>query len=701
MTLAVDVAAPTRSAVTPADDATSQAPGGNLVLTTNERVVPGLSVESRSCAGNNTATVVATRDHDIAVGDLVYASSVGPNYDSPTGSMTYFRVTAVSGRNISYAVACTDEASASTGGAIAPLRYVTIAEDADTAKNITNLVIASNVATLTATSHGFGVGDTVVIENVATAGGAQRQVNGAFVVLSVADVNTFTVDLTRANAASSSNVADTPNVGSVAASAGTARRVIEAIPAFASNVVASSVSPFTVTVDPAGTLPGSTAVHVRVQPGALRDTVGNSYAGITDATTWNFGTGAAPASITNITSSTADGFYRTGGGTNPSIQVRFNQNVTVTGTPQLTLNADPSAVATYASGSGGKTLTFTYTIGAGHSTLSQPGKRLNVTGLQLNGGAMSNVGPSIAVPASGAIGSLNANKNIVIDNTAPTPMGFQPFPGAVGVQATSALTLMFPENMAAVATKKLFIKTAVPHTAATITTAVLASNVATITTAAAHGLVAGNTVVIAMTPPNAVYDGTFQVASAPTDTTFTVAKTNDPVGSATVVGTATRTIWETITLVTGGGANVAVSNFPSNSGAAVTITRLGKASTVNLITTPATNYYVEAEAGAFTDLAGNPTAALSGSSTWFFEASPDNVAPVFQPNQSDPPHNMSTFDPGRPIQLAFSEAVSTVAPKTIRLCTGDAGCATPVETFTLPSASVTSIGGGLRIQIAP
>ncbi|MFM7898008.1 MAG: Ig-like domain-containing protein, partial [Actinomycetota bacterium] len=214
-----------------------------------------------------------------------------------------------------------------------------------------------------------------------------------------------------------------------------------------------------------------------------------------------------------------------------------------------------------------------------------------------------------------------------------------------------------------------------------------------------HGLVAGNTVVIAGAS-NAVYNGTFQVASA-TDTTFTVAKTNDPVGSATVVGTATRTIWETITLVTGGGANVSVSNFPSNSGAAVTITRLGKASTVNLITTPATNYYVEAEAGAFADLAGNTTAALSGSSVWYFEASPDTVAPVFQPNQSDPPHNMSTFDPGRAIQLAFSEAVSTVATKTIRLCTGDAGCATPVETFTLPSASVTSIGGGMRIQIAP
>ncbi|MFM8854665.1 MAG: Ig-like domain-containing protein, partial [Acidimicrobiaceae bacterium] len=42
-----------------------------------------------------------------------------------------------------------------------------------------------------------------------------------------------------------------------------------------------------------------------------------------------------------------------------------------------------------------------------------------------------------------------------------------------------------------------------------------------------------------------------------------------------------------------------------------------------------------------------------------------------------------------------------MATKTIRLCTGDADCATPVETFTLPSASVTSASGGMRVVIDP
>ncbi len=694
----VDVTTPTTVSTTPLDDAASIAPGGDLALVSNERLFAGVSAATRACNAG-IATVTTVRNHGLALGDIIATLQVGPGYDSGTGGITYFRITGVANtKTLAYAVGCTNESATNTGGIIVPIRYVTIAEDADTPKTITRRSIADSVATYTSNGHGFAVGDIVVIESF-----VPRELNGAFIVTE-ADANTFKVDLRHIAAGSSPSAVTVANIADGAApGAASARRVIEAIPNTSTALTYSVATPSGIIINPVGTLPGGTALHVRTQSGIAFDQVGKPLAAITDATTWNFGTGAAPASITNITSSTTDGFYRTGGGTNPSIQVRFNQNVTVDtsgGTPRLTLNADPSAVATYASGSGGKTLTFSYTIGAGHSTLSQLGKRLNVTGLQLNGGTISGVGPSIAVPASGATGSLNANKNIVIDNTAPMPMGFQPFPGAVGVQATSALTVMFPENMAAVATKKLYIKTVVPHTPATITTASLTSNVATFTTSAAHRLVAGNTVVIA-SASNDTYNGTFQVASAPSSTTFTVAKTNVDITSATVGGTATRTIWETITLATGGGGNVAVTNFPGNSGAAATITRAGVASTVNLVTDPATNYFVEAEAGAFADLAGNTTAALTGSSIWFFEASPDTVAPVFQPNQSDPPHTMGTFDPARSIQLAFTEAVSTVATKTIKLCSGDAGCATPVETFTFPSSLVTSLAGGMRIQIDP
>src|SRR6185312_6307988 len=68
--------------------------------------------------------------------------------------------------------------------------------------------------------------------------------------------------------------------------------------------------------------------------------------------------------VTGVTSSTANGSYKAGA--TVSIQVGFDEPVTVTGTPQLGLNS--GATVDYSSGSGTSTLTFTYTVGAGESS---------------------------------------------------------------------------------------------------------------------------------------------------------------------------------------------------------------------------------------------------------------------------------------------------------------------------------------------
>jgi len=81
VTLSVDVTAPTASTLLPADAASLVVTSSNLVLTTSKATTPYVSVSSRSCAGGNTATVVAQRNHDIAVGDLVYPVLIGPGYD--------------------------------------------------------------------------------------------------------------------------------------------------------------------------------------------------------------------------------------------------------------------------------------------------------------------------------------------------------------------------------------------------------------------------------------------------------------------------------------------------------------------------------------------------------------------------------------------------------------------------------------------
>jgi hypothetical protein len=71
--------------------------------------------------------------------------------------------------------------------------------------------------------------------------------------------------------------------------------------------------------------------------------------------------------------------------------------------------------------------------------------------------------------------------------------------------------------------------------AITISTAALSSNVATITTTTPHGLSIGQTVdVVGAT--NTVFNGTFVVASVPTTTTFTYARTNTDIASASSAG---------------------------------------------------------------------------------------------------------------------------------------------------------------------
>src|SRR6185436_13826119 len=65
---------------------------------------------------------------------------------------------------------------------------------------------------------------------------------------------------------------------------------------------------------------------------------------------------ATPPSVQNVTSSTANGTYKAGDVI--SIQVNLSEAVTVTGTPQLTLETGPTDRATnYISGSGTSTLT--------------------------------------------------------------------------------------------------------------------------------------------------------------------------------------------------------------------------------------------------------------------------------------------------------------------------------------------------------
>jgi hypothetical protein len=79
-----------------------------------------------------------------------------------------------------------------------------------------------------------------------------------------------------------------------------------------------------------------------------------------------------------------------------------------------------------------------------------------------------------------------------------------------------------------------------PTISATVTNKALTSNVATLTTSAAHGLAVGMEIVVAGV--DATFNGTYTIATVPTTTTLTYAKTAADVPSAASTGTITSVV---------------------------------------------------------------------------------------------------------------------------------------------------------------
>ena len=124
--------------------------------------------------------------------------------------------------------------------------------------------------------------------------------------------------------------------------------------------------------------------------------------------------------VTGITSSTANGSRKIGD--TVSIQVTFSEAVNVTGAPVLQLETGATdRAATYTSGSGSNTLTFTYTVQAGD--LSSDLDVAGANALSLEGGSIRDAAGNdadLTLAAPGATGSLGAAKAIRVDGLAPT-----------------------------------------------------------------------------------------------------------------------------------------------------------------------------------------------------------------------------------------------------------------------------------------
>ncbi len=126
-----------------------------------------------------------------------------------------------------------------------------------------------------------------------------------------------------------------------------------------------------------------------------------------------------PSVIRSVSSTTTDGTYKIGDVI--PLMVTFSEAVTVTDTPQLTLETGTAdQTIDYTSGSGTDVLTFNYTVKAGD--VSADLDYVSTTALLLNSGTIKAglIDALLTLPTPGAINSLGANKALVIDGVVPT-----------------------------------------------------------------------------------------------------------------------------------------------------------------------------------------------------------------------------------------------------------------------------------------
>ena len=129
---------------------------------------------------------------------------------------------------------------------------------------------------------------------------------------------------------------------------------------------------------------------------------------------------AVAPTITSVSSSTANGTYKTGD--NIVITTTFSEVVSVIGTPTITLETGTidRTVNYNGTGSGSNTLQFTYTVQSGDTSADLDYVATNSLTAGTSIRDSGNKDATLTLPSPGAANSLGANKAIVIDGTSPT-----------------------------------------------------------------------------------------------------------------------------------------------------------------------------------------------------------------------------------------------------------------------------------------
>jgi hypothetical protein len=271
---------------------------------------------------------------------------------------------------------------------------------------------------------------------------------------------------------------------------------------------------------------GNNAILTLASPGAA-NSLGNNKALVID--------GLLPT-VTSVNSVTANGTYKIGDVI--SVQINFSETVTVTGTPQLTLETGATdRTISYASGSGTSTLTFSYTVQAGDN--SNDLDYVATTSLALGGGtirddAANNATLTLATP--GQPGSLGANKNFVIDGVVPSVTSTAPVGGALSTDTSVDFTVNFSETVSNISTDDFALGGTGSATGTIASVSALSGTAVDVTVS---GITGNGTIKLNVNASTNIADaaGNSGVAAYTSGTTHTVAIPTPP--DAPTIGTAT------------------------------------------------------------------------------------------------------------------------------------------------------------------
>ena len=205
---------------------------------------------------------------------------------------------------------------------------------------------------------------------------------------------------------------------------------------------------------------GETLTVVPAAGTAIYDKAGNAASTSQSNNTASLTEKVLPT-VTGVTSTTNNGSYKQG--ETIAITVAFSEVVNVTGTPQLTLETGGSdAVVDYSSGTGSNTLTFNYTIGAGHTSSDLDYKATSSLGL--NGGAIKDAAlndATLTLASPGATNSLGNSKALIVDTSVPTVTGVTSTTNNDSYKQgeTIAITVAFSEVVNVTGTPQLTLET--------------------------------------------------------------------------------------------------------------------------------------------------------------------------------------------------------------------------------------------------